>query len=75
MSFTNSQLKNPEEPNLKSERAGEWVPYTYTTIRRKLPVQKDTDDRRSEVVHCLTVKLFPQAHDAKYCLLFSILSL
>jgi len=62
VSFTRSQRKIPEQSNHENEGTKGWVPSSYP-MARKLPIQKGT----SKAVHHLTVKLFPQEHDAKQC--------
>jgi hypothetical protein len=59
--------KNPEESNLKGKGAGNSSTLFPSINRKTLCPQRHKCDEKSEVMHQLTVKLFPQGHDAKQC--------
>jgi hypothetical protein len=65
MSFTNLREENPEESNLENEGAREWALLFLSNDQENSCPERHKRDGRSEVVHHLTGKLFPQGHDAK----------
>jgi len=62
-----ARIKIPEVSYLKNEGASEWILFFLPSIKETHRPRKREHDGRSEVVHHLTVKLFPQVHDAMHC--------